>query len=48
MSDLAYCSYIMGCCALHYGSTECLKRNPVECRNCRQKNEEARADEKTA
>lgn len=35
-----YCSYILGDCALGYGSTECKKRNPVECRNCRQKLEQ--------
>jgi hypothetical protein len=32
-----YCSYILGGCALGYGSNECKQRNPVACRNCRQK-----------
>jgi hypothetical protein len=35
----SYCSYSMGQCVLPEGSPECRKRNPVECRNCRQKNE---------
>lgn len=39
-----YCSYIMGVCAIKTVQ-ECAKRNPVECRNCRQKNEkEAESD----
>jgi hypothetical protein len=37
----AYCSYAMGHCAHGNNVQECAKRNPVECRNCRQKNEEA-------
>ena len=32
----SYCSYTLGQCAGKEGSTECKKRNPVECRNCRQ------------
>lgn len=35
----AYCSYINGMCAAGGKVQECAKRNPVECRNCRQKNE---------
>lgn len=35
----AYCSYIMGHCAVGHDVKLCAKRNPVECRNCRQKNE---------
>ena len=36
----SYCSYALGQCALGYGSDQCKKRNPVECRNCRQRNEQ--------
>jgi len=39
----AYRSYAMGLCACGNNVQECTKRNPVECRNCRQKNEQARA-----
>ena len=35
----SYCSYTMGQCVFPEGSAECRKRNPVECRNCRQRNE---------
>lgn len=35
--EMRYCSYIMGQCAVK-NVQECAKRNPVECRNCRQKN----------
>ena len=35
---MRYYSYIMGMCAVK-NVQECAKRNPVECRNCRQKNE---------
>lgn len=34
-----YCSYAMEYCACGNNVRECAKRNPVECRNCRQKNE---------
>lgn len=37
-----YCSYILGECAIGYGSEACKKRNPVECRTCRQKLEMAK------
>jgi len=36
-----YCSYAMGHCIHQPGSDPCRKRNPVECRNCRQRNEAA-------
>ena len=36
-----YCSYAMGHCIPQPGSDPCRKRNPVECRNCRQRNEAA-------
>ena len=39
-----YCSYIMGMCPTNTVQ-ECAKRNPVECRNCRQKNEAAQKEE---
>jgi hypothetical protein len=32
----AYCSYAMGMCAHGNNVLECAKRNPVECRLCRQ------------
>lgn len=35
----SYCSYTLGQCVLPEGSPECRQRNPVACRNCRQKNE---------
>lgn len=35
----AYCSYISGHCAVGHDVKLCAKRNPVECRNCRQQNE---------
>jgi len=35
----SYCSYISGHCAVGHDVKLCAKRNPVECRNCRQKNE---------
>lgn len=35
----AYCSYISGHCAAGGKVQECAKRNPEECRNCRQRNE---------
>jgi hypothetical protein len=40
-----YCSYILGGCALGYGSNECKQRNPVACRNCRQKIEKEANDD---
>lgn len=41
-----YCSYILGQCAVREGSKECKDRNPVACRNCRQKIEKEAADGK--
>lgn len=41
----SYCSYSLGQCVLGYGSDQCKKRNPVECRNCRQRNEAAQQQE---
>jgi len=37
----AYCSYAMGHCIHGNNVQACAKRNPVECRNCRQRNEAA-------
>jgi len=36
-----YCSYAKGLCNHPEGSPECKQRNPVECRNSRQRNEQA-------
>lgn len=35
-SQGAYCSYISGKCAYGNNVLACAKRNPVECRKCRQ------------
>jgi hypothetical protein len=39
MSGPAYCSYISGICAHGNDVRQCAKRNVIECRTCRQKNE---------
>jgi hypothetical protein len=36
----SYCSYAHQQCACGNNPFECAKRNPVECRNCRQHNEQ--------
>lgn len=38
-----YCSYALEMCDVK-NVQECAKRNPVECRNCRQKNEAKEAE----
>lgn len=40
-----YCSYILGECALGYGSEACKKQHPVECRTRRHKLEMAKEGE---